>query len=354
MKKSFQDKNKRQLYAKLILIIFSIILITYLAITIVLLVFGKAKYIDVNINGMSPVWLLIILVTGALMIGLIITMITVKMFLQPINDLSDATKKVAGGDFSVSIDRKTKEPEIDELINNFNRMVSDLRNIETLKTDFVANVSHEFKTPLTTIQGYSTLLQDEGLSAEERRCYTQYIIDATKQLSSLIGNILKISKLENRECDLEKTTFDVAEQIRQAILLMEAQWTAKSIDLDIDLVPAELEVNEELIMQVWTNVIGNAIKFSPGGGRIIIRSCVDGDSYRVEVKDFGLGMTEETVKRVFEKFYQGDNSHGNEGNGLGLPLVKKILDFCEGSVSVESELGIGSTFTICLPIKKVA
>lgn len=353
MMKKRQDRNKKQLYAKLILTVISIILITYFVIAIVILILQKHKYIDIITSGMPPMSLFAILVVGALTTGLILTMITVKIFLQPINRLSDATKKVAEGDFSVRIDSRSREPELDDLVINFNKMVSDLRNIETLKTDFIANVSHEFKTPLATIQGYSTLLQDDCLSAEERKAYTQYIIDATKQLSNLIGNILKISKLENRECDLERSSFDIDEQIRQAILFMETQWTAKSIDLNIELVSAEVEANEELLMQVWLNVIGNAIKFSNSQGRIDIFSEIVGEEYKVTVRDYGCGMSEETLKRVFEKFYQGDNSRGNEGNGLGLALVKKILDLTGGSISVESEFGKGSAFTVSVPVKQV-
>ena len=346
-------KGNRKLYAKFILTIFSIIFATYILMASAFALFAGLEYIDVETSIRMDGYTLIALFTlGALIIGMIITMIAAKVFLRPINELSTATQKVAGGDFSVRINAVAASgTEVDELIVNFNKMVNDLQQIETLKTDFIANVSHEFKTPLSTIQGYSTLLQDETLTEDERRVYTQYIIDATKQLSSLIGNILKLSKLENRECDLERTRFDVAEQIRQSVLFMETQWSIKNIDLDIDLVSADVEENEELLMQVWLNVIGNAIKFSDYAGKIIIRSEVHGrDFYKVTVQDYGCGMSEEALKRVFEKFYQGDNSHSKDGNGLGLALVKKILDFSGGRINVESVEGKGSTFTIYIPL----
>ena len=232
-------------------------------------------------------------------------------------------------------------------------MVNDLKKIDTLKNDFIISVSHEFKTPLATIQGYSTLLQDETLSNEEREIYTRNIIEATKQLSSLTTNILKLSKLEISDGEIEKKRFDAAEQIRQAILLLESQWVAKNIDLDIDLAPAEIYANEELIMQVWTNVIGNAVKFSDGCGRVEIYSKNEGGKYVVTVKDYGCGMDEETQRRVFEKFYQGDSSHRKEGNGLGMALVKKILELNGGSIQLKSAINKGTTFTITLPAPKM-
>lgn len=351
MAKRTKDVKKRNFYLKFVLIVFFIILITYLAMFLGLALFESLQYIIVDTSfKMSPFVLFLLFMLGALLIGLLITSFMATGFLRPINKLSDATKKVAGGDFSVEIEHPEKESEMGELIANFNMMVKDLRSIETLKTDFIANVSHEFKTPLSTIQGYSTLLQEENLSEEERSSYTKYIIEATKQLSSLIGNILKLSKLENHETDVDRERIDIAEQIRQAILFMETQWSIKNIDLDIDLYPGEVYANSDLLMQVWLNVIGNAIKFSDYAGKIIVKSEVVSGKYKVTVKDYGCGMNEETLKRVFEKFYQGDNSRSREGNGLGMALVKKIIDLNNGEISVESKLGKGTTFYILIPI----
>jgi len=351
MAKRTKDVKKRKFYLKFVLIVFFIILITYLAMLLGLILFEKFQYIIVDTPfRMSPFALFLLFMLGALLIGLLITSFMATGFLRPINKLSDATKRVAGGDFSVEIEHPEKESEMGELIANFNMMVRDLRSIETLKTDFIANVSHEFKTPLSTIQGYSTLLQDENLSEEERASYTKYIIEATKQLSSLIGNILKLSKLENHESEVERERIDVAEQIRQAILFMETQWSIKNIDLDIDLCTGEVFANADLLMQVWLNVIGNAIKFSDYAGKLIVKSEVASGMYKVTVKDYGCGMDDDTLKRVFEKFYQGDNSHSKEGNGLGMALVKKIIDLHKGEILVESELNKGTVFYISFPI----
>ncbi|MBQ9481681.1 MAG: HAMP domain-containing protein [Clostridia bacterium] len=348
-----KDNKRKRFYFKFVSLVFCAILATYLVFTLIVLVCIKLHFITMSSRFMSPAVFLIFFMVAALILGLIVASLMARFFLRPINTLSDATKKVAKGDFSVQIKTSlSEESEMGELIGNFNKMTNDLRRMETLKNDFIANVSHEFKTPLATIQGYSTLLQDENLSPSEREAYTRYIIDATKQLSTLTSNILKLSKLENSETDLTKTRFDAAEQIRQAILFLETQWAIKNIDMDIDLAPAEVYLSEELMMQVWLNLVGNAVKFSDYAGKIIIRGEKENRAYKVTIKDYGCGMNDETRARLFEKFYQGDNSRSREGNGLGLTLVKKILDISGGNIFVESEEGKGSEFTVELPLEQ--
>ena len=347
------DSKKRRYYVKFIWFMSAAILVTCGALLAIIVINIRLNFITIGSKFWNPNVLVLIFLVGAISVGLFFSMLVAGIFLKPINELSDATRKVAKGDFNVEIKTKLgRDSEMGELIYNFNEMIRDLRSMETLRDDFIANVSHEFKTPLSTIQGYSTLLQDENLSHAEREAYTRYIIEATKQLSSLTSNILKLSKLENGELIEEKKNFDVAEQIRQAILFMEAQWTIKSIDFDIELAPAEVSASEDLFMQVWLNVIGTAIKFSDYAGRIIVRGERAGGKYSVTVRDFGCGMDEDTVRRIFEKFYQGDNSRSKEGNGLGLSLVKKILEVYGGEISVESEFGKGSTFIISVPTEK--
>ena len=300
---------------------------------------------------MSPYLILILFLLGAIVIGSIFAAFLARGFLRPINKLSDSMQKVSHGNFDVRIEGyENKKGDMAQLMNNFNKMATELGKTETLREDFIANVSHEFKTPLSTIQGYSTLLQDENLPSSEKEVYLNYLIDATGQLSNLVNSILKLNKLENGELNEKKTRYDVAEQIRQSLLFTERQWEEKDIDLDIKLAPGEITANEELMMQVWQNVIGNAIKYSDNGGKIIVSSCIDGEYYVVKIKDFGCGMDEETKGRIFEKFFQGDNSHSKEGNGLGLALVKKILDISGGIISVESDVDKGSEFTIRIPL----
>ena len=351
LKHVLKEDSQRKLYIKLVMIVFISMLATYLVFTTALLILSATGIIQLsNTWQWSPAVLIIVLMLGTLVLGLVITLFAVRRFLKPINILSQATKKVASGDFDVRIEPDKSSDEMSELIDNFNRMVKNLAGIETLKQDFIANVSHEFKTPLATIQGYSTLLQDETLSPEERKTYTKYIIIATKQLSSLTSNILKLSKIENNAESFEKKKYDCAEQIRQAILLLETQWTEKNIDLDINIINAEIYANEELLMQVWLNIIGNAIKFSSYGGPITINSAARNGKFLFSVQDRGCGMDETTRRKIFDKFYQGDNSHSKEGNGLGLSLVKKILDVSDGEIYVKSEKGVGTEFLIVLPL----
>lgn len=350
---SKSDDKKRKLYLKLVALIFLMILATYLILMFVFMLFESLDYVNVTSPfRMGPITLVVIFMIGSLILGLILAFFASKMFLRSINTLSDGMKKVSKGDFSVKIENKDEDSEMGELIANFNKMVKDLGQVEMLKKDFISNVSHEFKTPLATIQGYSVLLQDKNLSQEERDSYVKYIVNATKQLSELTSNILKLSKLENSSGNIVKTRFDVSEQIRQAILFLETQWSIKNLDLDIDLAYAEMLADADLLMQVWLNIIGNAIKFSDYAGKIIIKGEQSSGYYTVTVTDYGCGMNESTLKRVFEKFYQGDNSHSKEGNGLGLALVKKILDVSGGSIKAESKEGYGSTFTISVPVAK--
>ncbi len=346
-----KEDNQRKLYIKLVMVVFVSILATYLFFLTAVVIFSALGIIQLsNTWQWNPLLLVFTLMMGSIVLGFVITVFAVRRFLKPINALSVATQKVARGDFNVQIEQDKSSDEMGELISNFNKMVKDLSEIETLKQDFIANVSHEFKTPLATIQGYSTLLQDETLSNEERQSYTRYIISATKQLSSLTTNILKLSKIENNSEKFEKSRYDCAEQIRQAILFLENKWTEKNINLEINIVNAEIYANDELLMQVWLNVIGNAIKFSNINGRVWITSATKAGKLYFSVKDEGCGMDENMCGKIFERFYQGDNSHSKEGNGLGLAMVKKILEVSDGEVYVKSEPGKGSEFLIVLPL----
>lgn len=273
-------------------------------------------------------------------------------FMKPIKKLIDATNKVAKGDFSIRLEECSHHPGIYEINSSFNKMVKELNSIETLRNDFVVNVSHEFKTPLAAIEGYATLLQDSNLSENERFEYTKIILDSSKQLSSLSGNILKLSKLETQEIIPEKKYFSLDEQLRQALLLLETQWSKKNIDIDMDLKSVSYYGSEDLLMQVWINLFSNAIKFTSEGGLIVTKLSHTSEGLYVSISDNGIGMNEEVKNRIFDKFYQGDNSRNFKGNGLGLALVKKILDLCNCKITVKSKLNEGTTFNIYLPIEE--
>lgn len=293
--------------------------------------------------------LLLVNITMAIIFTLIIITLANNAW-KPIKNLIKAINKVSKGDFSVKLDENLHPHLIKELNKSFNKMVNELNSIETLRNDFVVNVSHEFKTPIAAIEGYTTLLQDNTLTEEERMEYTKIILDSSRQLSSLSGNILKLSKLDTQEIIPDKKYFSLDEQLRQALLLLENQWSKKNIDISMDLKSINYYGSEDLLMQVWLNIFSNAIKFTPENGLIVTILKNTDKGVCVSISDNGIGMSEEVKGKIFDKFYQGDNSRNFEGNGLGLTLVKRIVDLCGCSIKVESKLNKGSTFTIFLPI----
>jgi len=285
-----------------------------------------------------------------IVLGTGIAAYTSSKMLQPILKINDAAKKVAKGDFSVRLDERSIAKEIVEIAVNFNVMVKELSNTETLRNDFVSNVSHEFKTPLSAIEGYTTLLQDESLTRQEQQAYIERILENTGRLTRLTQSILSLSQLENQEIVLQKEIFQLDEQIRRVLLGYERLWEEKRLAIDVNLDEIRFFGNRALLAQVWSNLIDNAIKFSNRGGTLSV-SCreVEG-SIRVSVRDTGIGMPEEVRQHAFDKFYQGDRSHACTGSGLGLALVKRIVSLCDGDVSIQSREGAGTEITVVLPI----
>ncbi|MGN0622437.1 MAG: ATP-binding protein, partial [Oscillospiraceae bacterium] len=283
-----------------------------------------------------------------IILGTILTAFMSRVMLQPLWELNKATAEVAKGNFSVRV-KVPKDEEYGMLARNFNKMAEELSGIETLRGDFISNVSHEFKTPLASIQGFAKLLQDESLSKEDRHEYTQIIIDETSRLSKLASNILKLSKLENQTTIGKKTRFSLDEQIRKIILMLEPEWSKKNINLDIALDDIYYYGNEELMGQIWQNIINNAIKFTPQDGEIKVQLYQTESNITARISDNGIGISHEAKEKIFEKFYQGDHSRKTEGNGLGLALVKRIVDLCEGKIYVENLYEGGVCFVVELP-----
>ena len=347
-------KNKHLLHIWIHFII-NIFLTSSITIFIVSVVFSiGTKFNAVNNEKLSSSWgLILFLLTNialALVFTLIITCLAHKL-MNPIRKLIEATDEVSKGNFSIRLNEDNVKHEILNMNVSFNKMVNELSSIETLRNDFIINVSHEFKTPIAAIEGYATLLQDSDLSESERMEYTKIILESSRQLSSLSGNILKLSKLETQEIVPDKKYFYLDEQLRQALLLLENQWSKKNIDIDMDLKTTRYYGSEDLLMQVWLNIFSNAIKFTPENGLIITKLKATSDSIHICISDNGIGMSEEVQSRIFDKFYQGDKSRNFQGNGLGLTLVKKILDLCKCEISVKSKLNEGTTFNIYLPIE---
>ena len=267
---------------------------------------------------------------------------------RPVKRIIDGAQKVMDGDLSTRIaPLRGVEPGFNVIIDYFNRMVQELSGMETLRTDFIANVSHELKTPLAVIQNYGTMLQQPNLSDEDRKDYARTVTNASQRLASLITNILKLNKLENQQIYPKKEHFDLGEQLCECLLGFENAWEAKNLEIETDMEDGvNVESDPELLSLVWNNLFSNAIKFTEEGGTIGLKLHTENGHAVVEVSDTGCGISPEVGAHIFEKFYQGDTSHATQGNGLGLALVKRVVDIIGGEISVSSELGKGSTFTV--------
>lgn len=280
-----------------------------------------------------------------------------QMIAKPVKRIQEGIERVIKGDFTTRIEYIHGEDsgnEFDTIITGLNQMIEELSGVETLRTDFIANVSHELKTPLAVMQNYGTLLQSPELSDEQRIEYGKAIQEQTNRLSSLVTNILKLNKLENQQIYPNVEKYYLGEQLCECMLTFEALWEEKKIEIETDIDDEVLiEADKELLDLVWHNLLSNALKFTDENGKVTMSLHKDDQYVYVQVKDTGCGMSVETGKNIFKKFYQGDTSHATKGNGLGLALVKRVIDICGGEISVSSQLGEGSTFTVKLRQSKV-
>lgn len=284
-----------------------------------------------------------------LIVFTIFIILGVREVTAPVLRLSEAANRIADGDFDVDIPDTPRKDEIGQLERSFQVMAKELKSTQYLQKDFISNVSHEYKTPLAVIAGYVKLLCADDLPPEERALYGQFILEETDRLSQMTSNILLLSKLENLGIAPTSSRIALDEQLRQAILLYFPRFQEKNITLDIEVPPLIIEGNEELLMHVWTNLLGNAAKFTEPGGTVWIEAHADALGVSVTVKDNGIGMDDETKARIFDQFYQGDTSRQAAGNGLGLALVSRIVQLHKGSILVESAPGEGASFGVMLP-----
>ncbi|MDO5323778.1 MAG: HAMP domain-containing sensor histidine kinase [Clostridia bacterium] len=303
------------------------------------------RLFGVTLSIPSVIW---VLVASSAVAGIIALLLNHRI-LRPIRNLGSAMNRVAGGDFKLRIDSTSRSGDIQQLYKDFNVMVSELEKTEVLQSDFVSNVSHEFKTPINAIEGYTMLLQGTGEGTPEQREYVEKILHNTRRLSSLIGDILLLSKVENQTIAREETEFRLDEQVRQSILSLEPQWSEKETDFDVELEEISYRGDERLLLHVWNNLIGNAVKFNPPNAAVRLRLSRSDGGVIFTVEDEGPGIPPEAQKHIFDKFYQGDSSHREEGNGLGLALVKRILNVCGGEIAQENLPGRGCRFTVKLP-----
>ncbi len=269
---------------------------------------------------------------------------------RPVKRITDAAEKIIKGDFSVRIDSEKKlgsDETFGRITDCFNKMAEELGSVETLRTDFIANVSHEMKTPLAVMQNYGTLLQTPNLSDEKRLEYAKGVTEASRRMADMMTNILKLNRLENQQIYPQITEFDLGEQLCECLLQYESFWEKSDIEIETDIAEnVTVKADAELLGHVWNNLYSNAFKFTPEGGKVSVSLTATENHATVKVSDTGCGMSPEVGAHIFEKFYQGDTSHSVQGNGLGLALVKRVVDIMQGEIGVESSVGKGSTFTV--------
>ena len=268
---------------------------------------------------------------------------------RPTKIITEATEKIMSGDFSVRIKpmQSSGTEGFNQIAMAINQMAEELSSVETLRTDFIANVSHEMKTPLAVMQNYGTLLQAPDLSDEKRIEYAKGITDGSRRMADMMTNILKLNRLENQQIYPQVSEFDLGEQICECLLAYENVWEKANIEIETDIAEdVKVKADAELLGHVWNNLFSNAFKFTPSGGTVTVSLTATDHHAVVKVTDTGCGMTPEVGAHIFEKFYQGDTSHSVQGNGLGLALVKRVIDIMQGEIGVESAVGKGSTFTV--------
>ena len=268
---------------------------------------------------------------------------------RPVRMITRAAERITKGDFSARVApmHGSGMEGFNRIGESINAMATELSGVETLRTDFIANVSHEMKTPLSVMQNYGTLLQAPELSEEARIEYAKAITDSSRRLADMMTNILKLNRLENQQIYPNLTTFDLGEQLCESLLQYESVWERKQIEIETDMAEdVWVSADAELLMLVWNNLFSNAFKFTEDGGKVTLTLSTDPKYATVRVSDTGCGMTAEVGAHIFEKFYQGDTSRATQGNGLGLALVKRVVDIMEGEIAVESTVGVGSTFTV--------
>lgn len=343
-RKKDQRINAPLISLKTILLIFTAMVGLVVAISFIIYYLPNRVWTVISLTG-------VFLVGSAAALTIVFTIMQRYLYGKPIQIIADAARQVSEGDFTVRIEpirKDGKKNEIEVLIEDFNRMVQQLESTEILKSDFISNVSHEIKAPLSVIQSYSTALKDPTLTEEQQRQYADIIIQSTRDMSEMISNILKLNKLEHQEIVPISALYPVGEQIRRCALHFMNQWEEKEIEFYIDVVDVMIPYDDTLLELVWNNFISNAVKFTPKGGKISLTSWREGNLLKVQIQDTGIGMDEKTMENIFDKFYQGDLSHSTKGNGLGLALAKRVLELVDGTVEVRSEVDKGSTFVITL------
>lgn len=341
-----QKKVKVSLRTRLTLLVGGVLLVS------IFVAFGITRLINwlVPIVARIPLW--IQLNVFALVVAMLATRFLSRIFFDPIRDLRIGMQEIADGRFDTRLQTDSSSLEIQELVAGFNMMAQELESTEILQTDFVSNVSHEFKTPINAIEGYTTLLQSTDNIDEVEGEYIDKILANTHRLSSLVSHILLLSKIENQSIRPVREAYRLDEQIREAVVALESAWEPKDIEWDVELDKITYVGSKNMMHHVWSNLLGNAVKFSPIGGCVCLRLWQTDETVCFTVEDEGPGLSAEAEKHLFDKFYQADTSHKGEGNGLGLALVQRILTVEGGTVVAANRPEGGCRFTVTLPVGK--
>lgn len=331
-------------------IVFIIFLITSAIIMLVSVILLQSGAINLaKLSRQEPIVPFALMLLLSILIGTVVSFIISRIPLRPIRRLIDAINRLAAGDFSVRLS-STVTPTFRELVESFNRMAEELGGIELLRTDFINNFSHEFKTPIVSIKGFAEELKHDDLTKEQRDEYLDIIIAESSRLASLATNVLNLSKIEQQVILTDQKAFNLTEQVRRCILLFENKWEKKHISLNVEMEELSYTGSEELLNQIWLNLIDNAVKFTPQGGVIGIRLSKSVDTLQFVIADDGCGISEEALSRVFDKFYQADPARAGSGNGIGLTVAKRIAELHGGTISCRSQEGVGTEFTVTLPL----
>lgn len=343
------DKVKFSLIIQFTWIIFISFLISML---IVLFATAIMRWAGIDFRAFNTILILVFGFAVSLILGTLFAVLFFKRTVNLADDLKMALKRISKGDYSVRLENTSdnKDGILYDVIENFNKMVEELDSVTILRNDFISNFSHEFKTPIVSIKGYAELIKNgKNLTEEQKQEYLQVIIDESRRLSNLASSTLLMSKLDSQTSLTETSVFSVNEQLKQCVLVLDNEFKAKNLEVKIKLGKMRVDASVDMLQQVWINLLTNAIKYTPENGIIRIISTELEKEYIVSISDNGMGMNEETLKHIFDKYYQGDNSHSTSGNGLGLSIAKRIVELSGGKIEASSTEGKGTTFSVRLP-----
>lgn len=349
-----EEKNRFSLTILLAVVVFLVLLAALGLAGLVVYLLVKFGLFAGNIDEMSLGSIVLLMCLCSLIIGGVIAVFFSKIPLRPVNKFINGLNSLAAGNYDTRIEYGAPigdHPAFREITVSFNKLAEALENTEVLRSDFINNLSHEFKTPIVSIAGFAKLLKKENLTEEQRRIYLDAIEEESNRLSYMASNVLNMTKIANQTILTDVSVFNLSEQIRSCVLLLAGKWEKKDLELQLEFDEFDVEANEELLRHVWINLMDNAVKFTPPGGSVALDVVRGGGFLTVTVSNTGSEIPPDKIHRIFDKFYQGDESHATEGNGIGLAVVKSVVDLHGGNVSAQSKDAV-TTFTVTLPEKQ--